>query len=126
MPSDLWNHLVAVAQTEVRETFNSLPQALRSRAAALPVTFERRPSQEMIEEGIEGDTLGLFIGDSFAEGEVGGDLLPPQIVLFLENLWECADADDINYRFEIRTTLIHELGHYLGLDESDLEYRGLD
>lgn len=117
---------MAAAQTEVRETFGSLPKALRSRAAVLPVTFERRPSQDMLAEGIESDTLGLFVGESFAEGEAGGDPMPPQILLFLENLWECADEDDVNYRFEIRTTLIHELGHYLGLDESDLEYRGLD
>jgi predicted Zn-dependent protease with MMP-like domain len=123
---DTWNHLLTTAQTEVRETLDSLPLALRPRAQALPVTFEKRPSQEMLEEGIESDTLGLFVGESFAEGETGGDLMPPQILLFLENLWECADEDDINYRFEVRTTLVHELGHYLGLDESDLEYRGLD
>jgi predicted Zn-dependent protease with MMP-like domain len=126
MQPDAWNHLVAAARTEVRETLNSLPKALRARAETLPVTFEPRPSQDLLDDGIEPDTLGLFVGDSFAEGEVGGDLMPPQILLFLENLWECADEDDINYRFEIRTTLIHELGHFLGLDESDLEYRGLD
>jgi predicted Zn-dependent protease with MMP-like domain len=126
MQPDAWNHLVAAARTEVRETLNSLPKALRSRAETLPVTFEPSPSQDLLDDGIESDTLGLFVGESFADGEAGGDLMPPQILLFLENLWECADEDDINYRFEIRTTLIHELGHYLGLDESDLEYRGLD
>ena len=59
-----------------------------------------------------------------AEEELGP--LPPQIILFLENIWELAEEDEAVYREEIRTTLLHELGHYLGLDEIDLEERGLD
>ena len=27
---------------------------------------------------------------------------------------------------EVRTTLVHEIGHYLGLEEGDLEARGLE
>lgn len=52
--------------------------------------------------------------------------IPPQIILFLENLWDFSDGDEAIYREEIRITLLHELGHYLGLDELDLEDRGLD
>jgi len=55
---DTWNHLVAAARTEVQETLDSLPKALRSRAEALPVTFEPRPSQELLDDGIESDTPG--------------------------------------------------------------------
>lgn len=52
--------------------------------------------------------------------------MPPQIILFLENIWEYAEGDAGVYRVEVRTTLLHELGHYLGLDEDDLAERGLD
>ena len=52
--------------------------------------------------------------------------MPPQIILFLENLWEISDGDEAVFRDEIRTTYMHELGHYLGLDEDDLYDRGLE
>ncbi|MBL9126699.1 MAG: metallopeptidase family protein, partial [Verrucomicrobiales bacterium] len=48
------------------------------------------------------------------------------ILLFLENLWEFVEGDSDGYYEEVRTTYLHELGHYLGLDEIDLEERGLD
>ena len=46
--------------------------------------------------------------------------LPPQIILFVENVWDFAEGDGNVFRDEIRTTFLHELGHYLGLDEDDL------
>ena len=51
--------------------------------------------------------------------------LPAQIILFLENIRDAAEGDDAVYQEEIRATLLHELGHYLGLDEADLDERGL-
>ena len=47
------------------------------------------------------------------------------ILLFLENLWDFAGEDEEIFRQEVRTTYLHELGHYLGLEEIDLEERGL-
>ncbi len=48
-----------------------------------------------------------------------------QIVLFRRNL-ERAAASEEDLREEIRTTLLHETGHFFGMDESDLEGVGLD
>ena len=52
--------------------------------------------------------------------------LPPQIILFLENLWDFSESDEEIFLDEVHTTLLHELGHYLGLGEDDLEERGLE
>jgi len=35
-------------------------------------------------------------------------------------------AEEDSYREEVRITFLHELGHYLGLDEGDLFQRGLE
>lgn len=121
-----WARLQGLAREEVEATLASLPAPLRERAGALPVTLERRPSAALCGDGIEPDTLGLFTGPEFAFEEVSAVPLPPQIMLFLENLWEEAEADDGVFREEVRTTYLHELGHYLGLDEDDLFERGLD
>lgn len=92
----------------------------------MAVTMERRPSPAFCGDGIEPDTLGLFVGPEFAFKESSATPLPPQIILFLENLWEEAEGDPETFRDEIHTTYLHELGHYLGLDEGDLFNRGLD
>ena len=126
MSSGQWEKLQSIADAEVQATMKSLPQHLREEARQLPVTYEPRPNPAMMTDGTEPDTLGLFVGPEFSESESGRGTLPPQIILFLENLWGFADEDETIFRQEIRTTLLHELGHYLGLDEGDLEERGLE
>jgi predicted Zn-dependent protease with MMP-like domain len=121
-----WDKLVLMAQEEVRRTLDALPKGLRAEAGSLPVVFDHRPNQALQDDGIESDTLGVFLGAPFAEAEHAGGEIPAQIILFLENIWEMVEGDEEFYREEIRTTLLHELGHYLGLDEEDLEERGLE
>jgi len=113
-----------VASKEVEATLAALPKPLLERAEKLPVTFERQPNADLQADGIEPDTLGLFTGPEFAdEGNVP---LLPQIILFLENLWDFAEGDEEIFREEVRTTFLHELGHYLGLDEDEIAGRGLE
>ncbi|MDW7979546.1 MAG: metallopeptidase family protein [Verrucomicrobiales bacterium] len=118
--------LRALAAEEVEATLAALPAPLQKAARKLPITFERRPSRTMIADGVEPDTLGLFLGPEFAEEHATDCMLPPRIVLYLENVWDAAEGDEEAFRHEIRTTLLHELGHYLGLDEDDLLARGLE
>ena len=123
--ADHWIRILALAEEEVRATLAELPEELRERALPLPVVYERVPSAEMLDEVVQEDTLGLFVGEAFPDGEGGPSPLPPQIILFLENLWDFAEGDPKTYRDEVRITYIHEFGHYLGLDEDGLEERGL-
>jgi predicted Zn-dependent protease with MMP-like domain len=116
--------LCAIALSEVEMTLAVLPEPLRVRAEKLPVIFERQPNAELQADGIEADTLGLFTGADFVEEN---DVpMPPQIILFLENIWAVAETDEKLFRDEVRTTFLHELGHYLGLDEDELAERGLE
>jgi len=119
-----WDKLKKLALDEVESTLAKLPAPLRERALQLPVTFERAPNRRLVADGIAPDTLGLFNGPEFAEE--GTVPMPPQIILFLENLWNLAEGDEEGFREEVQTTLLHELGHYLGLNEDDLTERGLD
>lgn len=118
-----WRRLLELAHDEVNSTLASLPEDLRPRAAALPVSYERAPGRAVIADGIEPDTLGLFVGGEFAHAD---DVpVPAQIILYLENIRDMVEGDEAEFRAEVRITFIHELGHYLGLDEEDLEERGL-
>lgn len=123
MPLD-WKKLQTLALAEVEATLAALPAPLREPAARLPVTFERKPNRGLQADGIEADTLGLFCGPDFADE--AHTPLPPQIILFLENIWDAAGGEGKMFREEVRTTYLHELGHYLGLDEDELADRGLE
>jgi predicted Zn-dependent protease with MMP-like domain len=119
-----WEKLCDIALSEVEQTLAALPEPLRAGAEKLPVIFERQPNAELQAEGIEADTLGLFTGAEFVEEN---DVpLPPQIILYLQNIFDVAETDEKHFREEVRTTFLHELGHYLGLDEDDLTERGLE
>ena len=113
-----------MASAEVEEVLAKLPASLREEVKQLPVTLERIPNAGLLEEGIETDTLGLFIGAEFAEkGQIP---MPTQIILFLGNLWDYAEQDEMAFREEVRTTFLHELGHFLGFDEGELSERELE
>jgi len=119
-----WEQLCAIAAGEIEATLEELPAPLRMRAAKLPVIFEPHPNADLQADGIASDTLGLFTGAEFMDEETLP--LPPQIILFLANIQEFAEVDGVVFRNEVRTTFLHELGHYLGLDEDDLAGRGLE
>jgi predicted Zn-dependent protease with MMP-like domain len=116
--------LQVAAQEEVDGLLRSLPAPLRARARAVPVVFEPWPSQAILDEGFEPDILGLFVGHDHAGSN--DDPLPPEILLFLASIWEYSCCNTDSYRDEVRRTLMHELGHYLGLDEDGLFDRDLD
>lgn len=124
MTSDRWDHLSRVATSVVNETLSALPSDVRDKARQVPIQLEDRPDAALLEDGLEPDVLGLYWGSEFGES-ADGDPMPPCIQLFLENLWEFSGNDEKIFAEEVATTLLHELGHYLGLDEADLDERGL-
>ena len=121
-----FRQLTGIAEKVVAATQRRLPPDIREPALQVPVCFEPRPNDDILSEGWEPDILGLFVGPSHSAGPGAAEPLPAQILLFLDNLWDYAEGDEEIYRDEVRITYLHELGHYLGWDESDLEARGLD
>lgn len=122
-----WKELCRVAQDTVDRTRGRLPVAIRSLAESLPVTLLPFPEGAMLEdENVEPDILGLFVGGDLEHDGGESAMLPAQILLFLENLWDHAEGDLAVYRTEVRITYLHELGHYLGWDEDEIARRGLE
>ena len=115
-----WTVCLRIAEAEVGSVIGSLPEKLAEEARALPVVFEPVPGRDLVADGLEPDTLGLFVGVAHPDQETGIHDLPAQILLFLENLWSFTRGDAHSFREEIRTTYLHELGHYLGLEEDEL------
>ncbi|MEI7899422.1 MAG: metallopeptidase family protein [bacterium] len=121
--NDVW---YALADEEACAVLAALPPDIRAQVAGLAVTLDPcpRPGEE-IEEGDDEALLGLFVGPSFGEALEAADPEPSAIRLFVENLRDEAEDDPLRFRQEVRTTLLHEIGHYLGLDEDGLAERDL-
>ena len=120
------DRLIAWAIGVVEATQRRLPEELRALAVAVPVHYEAEADDDVLAEGFEPDILGLFTGAPYGS-ELSHDLPePPQILLYVENLWDVAEGDERAYAREVRTTYLHELGHYFGWDEDDLAERGLE
>lgn len=117
--------LLQKAERMVKQTRETLPADVRALAEALPVVFEPAPGAELRAEGVDDDTLGLFVGPAYGE-DPGLDPLPPQIIIYLNNIWDYANDNPTIFEEEVRVTYLHELGHYLGWDEGDVERRGLE
>lgn len=118
--------LTQVAAAVVGATQRKLPPEIRSLARAVPVHYEASPAADVLAEGFPPDILGLFTGSAHGQELEQTNPSPPQILLYLENLWDFADGDRDAFRDETRLTYLHELGHYFGWDEDDLTARGLE
>lgn len=113
--------LCIMAEEEVAMIVHVLPDEVKAEAERCPVSYENKPDAE---DDIEEDILGLFEGASLIE-EAGPDAMP-RIRIFVGNLWEYAERDEQDFRDEVGTTYLHELGHYLGWDEDEVAERGLE
>jgi predicted Zn-dependent protease with MMP-like domain len=117
--------LIETAEKVVAQAQRTLPAPLRDLARRLPVVYHDWPSDEILGEEFEPDILGMFAGSPHGLDTGDHNDLPGHIMLFLENIWDLAEGDLAVYREEVRVTYLHELGHYFGWDEDDLEVRGL-
>lgn len=112
----------------VHEAVLELPEAYRRAFETMAVVIDPVPDRNLVTgrgEDMPPDILGFFVGRTMLDLSVTDTAeLPPMIYLFRRNLERmCRSPEEL--REEIRTTLYHELGHALGLDEEGLGEIGL-
>jgi predicted Zn-dependent protease with MMP-like domain len=108
----------------VAEAVTLIPRRFRREMKNLALVVEEEPSPTLLDEmEIEPpDSLyGLYQGVPLPERSWShGNHLPDKITLFQRPIEEdCEDDDEI--RAVIGETLIHEVGHYFGLSEEEIE-----
>jgi predicted Zn-dependent protease with MMP-like domain len=114
----------------VEQALGELPPQLKTALCNTPVMVEPFPSQQDLQAEnppLDPEILGLFRGPALMDRTVFDPWtqLPGEIVLFQHNLQRLAKSRQELVE-EIRITVLHEVGHLLGLDEEDLEERGWD
>jgi predicted Zn-dependent protease with MMP-like domain len=107
-------------------TLQQLPPEFRQRLQDVPILLEERPAEALVREGFDPRALGLFEGGDHEHHRAAESSdTPTRIVLYTANLTaECEDPEGLQREVEI--TVLHELGHYFGLDEDDMVRLGLD
>jgi predicted Zn-dependent protease with MMP-like domain len=108
----------------VRDALAAIPRDFRERFQNLEVVVEDRPEPGLIAEmglGPEETLFGLYQGTPLTErGWSHGNDLPDRIVIYQRSLEEAFDDEEELFD-EVCLTLIHEAGHYFGLDEDAIE-----
>jgi predicted Zn-dependent protease with MMP-like domain len=108
----------------VDEALASIPQRFRDAIANVAIVVEDEPTGEQLAEvDVEpGDTLlGLYEGTPLTERQwAHGNTLPDKVTLFQGPIEDASDDED-DVIVAIGETLIHELGHYFGLSEEEIE-----
>lgn len=103
---------------------DELPENVKVILEKVPILIDTVPSPELVADGVDPRSLGLFQGTPMpAEG--GGEPTVTNILLFKTNL-ERSAHDEEQLSDEVRITVLHETAHYFGLDEDDLVNIGLD
>ncbi len=110
----------ALARREVALIVRSLPEQIRQAVERCQIRYEIAAAQ-----GEDAGLLGLFTGCSLIDGLPEGSEDLPRITLFLDEIRAMTGGDTSAFRDEVRITFLHELGHYLGWGEEDVEERGL-
>jgi predicted Zn-dependent protease with MMP-like domain len=111
-------------ERRVAEALASIPRRFRDAMQNIAIVVEDEPSAELLEDmDIEPpDTLlGLYQGTPLTERTSAyGNVLPDRVLIF-QGPHERESEDDDDLVVCIGETLIHEIGHYFGLSEEEIE-----
>jgi tetratricopeptide (TPR) repeat protein len=127
---DAFHAPVIIPVTELRAEIDAvlatLPPARRARVQTVPIEIADRPTLDdlrSVQPPFPPTILGLYRG--MPDGvEVPG--APPRaIVLYRLNLGRAVRTRD-ELREQVKETLLHEIGHFEGMDEDDLRRHGLE
>ncbi len=109
----------------VEEALSRLPKKYRRRFNNIWILVEDMPGEEAA--GLAGiprhQLLGLFSGAPYHGKGSFFDIpapLPDSIILYQKNIESVCESEDQLVE-EIRLTLVHEVGHYFGMSEEELE-----
>jgi predicted Zn-dependent protease with MMP-like domain len=107
----------------VEEALDSIPQEFRSRIRNVAVLVEDVPPNQPSPQSSDQKRLllGLFHGvPSTKKSMFDLPMGPDHIVLYQRNI-EAVCSSEAEVREQICLTVIHELGHYFGMDENQLK-----
>jgi len=107
----------------VREAVESIPEPLKEALDNVAIVIEDYPPPHVLEECGDDTLFGLYEGIPLPERELGITTMPDKITIYRGEIL------DFGFRGkelvdEIRITVVHEIGHYFGLSDEEMEAMG--
>lgn len=114
-------------ENAVLSALKRLPKVLKNKMENIDVVVEEEASREILADmGLRSPLhlLGLYQGVPFdRRGFYYGNVLPDKITLFKKPIESvCRSEEEVENK--VREVVIHEVGHYFGLDDERLEELG--
>ncbi len=111
----------------VRKAITRIPREIGKHFDNIVISVRKEPTEEMLEDaGVEpdGTLLGLFQGVPLIERSVTTPPLYPDMIYLFQNPLEemCATREELEREIEI--TLVHEVAHFVGMNEEQLAALG--
>ena len=116
----------------VQQAYWELPESVRDSLDNLDILVEDMPGPEAADtDDLDGPDdhqhghtlLGLYVGVPLVDRYAADPMMPDRIYIYRLPILDICDTHEEVVR-EVRTTLLHEIGHYLGLSEHDLDRLG--
>jgi len=107
----------------IRKAIRHIPEEIRHYLSNILISVRQRPSRKMLKElGLspEDSPLGLYVGTAMPERTaLYPPLYPDTIYIFREPLEEmCETLEELEEEIEI--TVVHEIAHFIGINEKRL------
>lgn len=111
----------------VERALAELPEPFAGYLEEVPVEIREQPTRKQLKSVGLGENellLGLYQGIPLTERSVEHSGQPPGVIFVFQEDVELVCDSEADLVREVRTTVLHELGHHFGLDEDDLERLG--
>jgi len=107
----------------VKRAIQRIPENIRQHLNNVLISVKKRPSHEMMQEfdfPMDDPPLGLYVGTSMPERTAfNPPLYPDTIYIFQEPLEDmCETMEELEEEIEI--TVVHEIAHFIGITDQEL------
>ncbi len=120
---DLWLSRAAFDKL-VAEALDGLPPRFAELLENVAVVVEEEPEPQLLAEmgmGEDEELMGLYLGVPLTERDSQYQSLPDRVAIYRGPVLRCCGSRRQVVR-EVRDTVVHELGHYFGLDDDEMPY----
>ena len=108
----------------VAEALDALPKRFADLVENVVIAVEDEPTDEdldSVDDDDDSELLGIYRGVALTERTGEPPLLPDEIAIFRGPINRVARTRQEAVH-EVRETVIHELGHYFGLDDGEMPH----
>lgn len=110
-------------QKAVNEAMDELPPAVRAQTKDVQIIIKDAPGAEAEGERAKRQLLGLYVGEPLPEqGATNPATFPAQIFIYRKALVEKCGEDYELLLQELQLTLLHEVGHHLGMSDDEMSF----